>query len=709
MTFVNASLLAGAVLIAVPIVLHLIMRQKPRRVEFPALRFVAQRKETNQRRMRLRHLLLLAPRVAAILLLALALARPSVKLAGSFGSQEAPVAVALLFDTAPHMDYRAENRTRLEAATEMGLWLLGQLPSGSRIAVLDARGGPAAFEVDLGSARERVRRLRVTPDAQPLPDRVDEALRLLATSELAHKELYVFSDLSRGSWPEGGGARLAERAAQLPEAAAYVLDVGVEQPENFSLGELRLSDDVLARGASLRLETALGRLGSGAQRGVELLMLDEQGQPEPRDQELLTVEGGESRRVEFRLGGMETGVHQGVVRLTGQDALAEDDARYFTVEVKRPWRILVAGPQPAERYALYLVEALAPTVFRKRGQARFAPEVVALDQLGDVTLRDYAAVMLLDPTPLEPATWKRLADYVAEGRGLGVFLGRNATDVASFNGSQPQELLPGPLLRQARRPDGDVYLAPTGFQHPLLAPLRGMAGSIPWDAFPVFRYWQLGALHPGTGQVIALSDGAPALLERTLGDGRVLTMTTPVSDRPDAQAWNLLPVGDAWPFVILANQAASYLVGAADAQLNYTAGETAVLRLDPRARHGRYLVRTPEGLSFPVAADLKRHLLTVTATEEPGNYTAEAGGQAGTRLGFSVNLRPVQTELRRIEPEALKEALSPLSFQLARDRRELEGNQRKARVGRELFGPLIALLVIVLALEHVLANRFYRT
>ena len=40
MTFVNLSLLAGAVLIAVPIVLHLIMRRKPTRLEFPALRFI---------------------------------------------------------------------------------------------------------------------------------------------------------------------------------------------------------------------------------------------------------------------------------------------------------------------------------------------------------------------------------------------------------------------------------------------------------------------------------------------------------------------------------------------------------------------------------------------------------------------------------------------------------------------------------------------
>ncbi|MDZ7620880.1 MAG: BatA domain-containing protein, partial [Patescibacteria group bacterium] len=139
MTFVTPALLAGAFLVAVPILLHLVMRQKPRRLEFPALRFVARRHETNQRRLRLRHLLLLLLRAGAIALLALALARPTLRWAGSIGSQEAPVAAVLVFDAAPRMQYRAENRTRMEEAQEFGLWLLGQLPRNSQIAVLDTR------------------------------------------------------------------------------------------------------------------------------------------------------------------------------------------------------------------------------------------------------------------------------------------------------------------------------------------------------------------------------------------------------------------------------------------------------------------------------------------------------------------------------------------------------------------------------------------
>ncbi len=76
MTFVNLSLLLGAVLIGVPIVLHLVMRQQPKQLIFPALRFLQKRHESNRRTLRLRHWLLLLLRCLVVALAALALAPP---------------------------------------------------------------------------------------------------------------------------------------------------------------------------------------------------------------------------------------------------------------------------------------------------------------------------------------------------------------------------------------------------------------------------------------------------------------------------------------------------------------------------------------------------------------------------------------------------------------------------------------------------------
>ena len=53
------------------------------------------------------------------------------------------MAAALIFDVAPHMEYVRENKTRLDAAKEIGQWLLAQLPPESQIAVFDSGLAPA--------------------------------------------------------------------------------------------------------------------------------------------------------------------------------------------------------------------------------------------------------------------------------------------------------------------------------------------------------------------------------------------------------------------------------------------------------------------------------------------------------------------------------------------------------------------------------------
>src|SRR6478672_6395018 len=78
MAFVNLSLLLGGAFVAIPVVLHLIMRQRPKQFVFPAVRFIHERRLANQRKLQLRHWLLLALRCGALGLFVLALARPSV-------------------------------------------------------------------------------------------------------------------------------------------------------------------------------------------------------------------------------------------------------------------------------------------------------------------------------------------------------------------------------------------------------------------------------------------------------------------------------------------------------------------------------------------------------------------------------------------------------------------------------------------------------
>lgn len=77
MTLLNPAILFGLGLVAVPVILHLLLRQKPKKLVFPAMRLIEKRRKQNVRRLRLRHLWLLLLRMLVIALLVFAIARPS--------------------------------------------------------------------------------------------------------------------------------------------------------------------------------------------------------------------------------------------------------------------------------------------------------------------------------------------------------------------------------------------------------------------------------------------------------------------------------------------------------------------------------------------------------------------------------------------------------------------------------------------------------
>ena len=78
MSLLHPVLLGLLGLVAVPVILHFLMKQKPKKLLFPALRLIEMRRKTNVRRLRLRHVWLLLLRIAIIALLVIAIARPLV-------------------------------------------------------------------------------------------------------------------------------------------------------------------------------------------------------------------------------------------------------------------------------------------------------------------------------------------------------------------------------------------------------------------------------------------------------------------------------------------------------------------------------------------------------------------------------------------------------------------------------------------------------
>lgn len=705
MSFLTPALIGGAALIALPIALHLIMRRQPRLVEFPALRFVQKRRLSNQHKLKLRHLLLLALRCAVIALLAFALSRPVLKGSGLLGNKTGVISAALVFDTSPRMEYQHQNKTRLQEAQELATWLLEQLPSDSQAVVLDMGTGYSSQWSDRDAAELRVKRLVTQSSARSFLETVKEAFSLLGEKDGDRRELYVFSDLSANAWNDETLASLQDELEVMNDVSLYIIDVGADNPRNSSLDTLQLSSTSPSAGQPLRIRTKLHRIPVDDDQQTVELWLDSGDKPTKRSELVITPDGNGEAEVEFAIAGLDLGVHQGYVRLIGSDPLPADDVRYFTVQVRPLRRILLVAETAGK--AVFLREAIAPAVLAESGNNRFETQTITFDQLAKTQLAPYDAVCLLDPPPLAKEDWNRVDNYLRSGGGVGVFLGRNAQPIEKMNEPSAQQLLPGPLKWISRN---QTYFRPDDYNHPALAELADLANALPWQNFPVFRFWEFDQFKDGALVVARFANGSPALVEVTRDQGRLLVLATPLSDYAGNDPWNLLPTGpEPWPFLALSKSLLDYLTGSGTGAVNYVAGETAVLPLGPQQEVDNYIVQLPNGETLRQTHTPGQESIIVSTTQMPGNYRVLAGGEQNRLdLGFSVNVADGVSSLERRDFAEISSAIGKDRVRLARSEKEIEVRVGIGRVGRELFPWLITIVALVLGAEQILSNKFYR-
>ena len=742
MTFLTFSFFLGGLAAAIiPVALHLLLRGKPKVIEFPALMFIKNKLEVHRRQYRLKHIILLLCRVGLFLLLGFALARPSLKLfeqfpslfgagttknfdefedpndsgdiqhfvsslAMSLGSQDAPIAAAIIIDASFRMNYVASNRTRLEVAKDFADWILSQLPKKSQIAVLSTRREPSAFQVDAFAAGETIKRITTAPVTQPVTEVAKDAVTLLGSSEFSQHELYILTDLSEPSWNlDGLQSRLP---IQHPDGEnktlmVYVVDVGAEKPNNTSVRSVQLSSQIPVAQMPVTIDAELAHLGDHAVKEAELVLQDV-----PRGIKTVDFPDGEARRnISFEVMGFEPGTYQGYVRLTTEDALKDDDRFPFTICVQQPWKALVFGQNPINRTTLFLTTALTEIPFEVTQE----PYTVLVNMSSN-DLRQYNAVFLLDPGPLPPAVWKKLADYASKGHGVGVFLGEAAIPVTTFNDPAATEVLGATLLRQVPVHE-ELYILPNDLTSPVLASFRqhGEVERFPWHTQNVFRYWEVGKPVAPSVVVAPYIDNRAAILARTIGRGHSVTVTTPISEYSDSDnVWNDLPARSeaTWMFLLLIEGIAKYLVGAGEQSYNFRIGENVVIRPNDETIPQTCLMATPSGESIRLTPDVPKREIAVSRTSEPGNYRLRSGGAKATLdTGFSVRLSGDAMNLRRIDSDRLDQTFGKDKYKLARTPQEIEQSIVRKRIGQDLYELAILLLAVLFAVEYVVSNRFY--
>ena len=191
-------------------------------------------------------------------------------------------------------------------------------------------------------------------------------------------------------------------------------------------------------------------------------------------------------------------------------------------------------------------------------------------------------------------------------------------------------------------------------------------------------------------------------------------MTTPMPEKmfPEVRdSWNSFFSSENFPILALVIQMTKHLVGTGADRLNIGIGQTASMDNDPSTQPEVYTVFTPDAEKLPTESKAVDDIVKFRFTELPGHYRFLGNllGLGRIQRGFSVNLSPSDTDLTRIVPEQLDELLGAENYQLARQREEIQRKQGAMREGQSFYPMLILLVLLILAVEHLMSNRFYGT
>lgn len=719
--FINAGLAAGVALAAVPVILHLFMKQTPKQVVFPALRLIRERQKRSRKTLRIKNWLLLLARMALLALMALALARPRMDAKVKAGDSSVETALALVFDTSLSMGYTEHDKSRLDEAKERAREIVQRAHSGSKVFVIDSAEAGAPPALSPASALKRVEALKVRAANRPMNQAVGLAYSAVSESDLPEHDVYVLTDLTRSSWRSDRKVEGLEKVEKVKGGVAtFVLKIGEGEPHNVSIVQAGPTSGIASEDEPVAITARLRAVGKEAERVVEYYV-----DGRKKAQRIVKVPKDGEVDVPVFSPRLPAGLHRVRISLSGEpDPLPFDDSYYLTFDVRTSMKVLLVSDRNVD--ALFVEQALDPVALRDEPGAPRPYQVervltASLPPSGFTKpLSDYACVYLLDVETLQPSQWRELTDYVKQGGGLMIGVGsRVAANVQGYNASDAVELMPAKL--GAVKVHEDFSFGRADVTHSLFARYTDALLS---DLGRVPVYKTLEADPAGDARtILSYQDESPALVERVVrsgpAPGRVLLWTTSLSRLPETAAtWSEFPIGEFWSFYYLMNQSVLYLTGTMGLKLSVEAGEGVTLPLAPNSQYTDFHAQPPgEAEAVRLNAPTGGGALVVPAMtmvgpgrDPTGDWTVTASrseGKADT-LGFSVNPPSEETRLETLSTDDLDSAFGKGKYELAGDSKELKEKVTIRHVGREIFPYIMLIILVLVTLENALANTFYK-
>src|SRR6204780_3310497 len=363
---------------------------------------------------------------------------------------------------------------------------------------------------------------------------LSRAVRAMADSVHTPIELHVFSDMQRGDLA-GNFSDMA-----LPANVKLVTHAVVSKAQpNWTVESVDAPGQVWGKDAKpVHVQAVIAGFGTpAAQRTVSLVV-----NGKTTATKCVAVPANGRATVDFP--GLEVpyGFSRCEVRIDAADALAADDLRRFAVERSDPQKALLIHNYGDNRSPLYVGAALSAAA-----QSAFLLESINVNEAADRQPSNYAFIVLSDLNSLPSLLENSLTQYVRSGGSLLIAAGTSA-------GARSQIPIFGARVVQTRDysrvPDRYMAVGSSDSSYPAVAKANG---------WPGVKFFYALAIDPGAGPdaarvIVRLGDQTPLLLEKRIGEGRVMLLTSGLDNLT-----NDFPLAPA--FVPFIEQTARYLAG----------------------------------------------------------------------------------------------------------------------------------------------------
>jgi hypothetical protein len=662
--------LAALAGLALPLYLHLLKRQTSAPKEVSSLMLYESRTQASTRHRRLRYFLLLALRLLWLLLLIVAFANPFINRdASALASNRL---VLLVVDNS----FSMRAGTRLADAKDAAITVLSG--KGAARAQVAAFGSQLRF---MTQVIEDQSALRAAVQAIPPGDghgnfgELARAVRALAESVHTPIELHVFSDMQRADL----AATFSDMA--LPDNVKLQAHAVVTKAQpNWTVESVDAPGQVWGKDAKpIHVQAVIASFGtSAAQRTASLVV-----NGKTTASKTVAVPANGRATVDFPALEVPYGFSRCEIKIDSADGFPADDLRRFAVARSDPQKALLIHNYGDNRSPLYIGAALSAAA-----QSAFALESINVSEAADRKPSNYAFIVLSDLNSLPSLLENSLSEYVRSGGSLLIAAGTSAA------GRSQIPIFGAHIIETrdyTRVPGGYMAVGSSDSSYPAVAKANG---------WPGVKFFYALNVDPGAGPaaarvIVRLADQTPLLLEKRIGEGRVVLLTSGLDN-----VTNDFPLDPA--FVPFIEQTARYLAGS-ERQGGARPVDAFLDLRNAKEQAQGVEVTDPEGkrpLTLGEAASAQSFQLT-----EAGYYQLRLAN--GRQDEVAVNPDPKESNLDVIPEDVL--ALWQGTGGKGSENASAPGPSSPGKIREALWWYVMLLVLFAAVAESVLASRYLGT